>query len=171
VMDDHYIPIDFTGWRYFELIESESEGFRQYVWPYRNTASAEFSGTVNHAAIAQVNFYYNNLPPNAGVDCEIGPVKTVPYRQATIRNPRILIAGQTVTFPINISTGQYLEFDPQGDCRVYDATGHVRQNVRPTGEVPTLANGSNNVTFSCDREDGYNPRAFLTVSAAGNILK
>ncbi len=30
---DHFINIDFTGWRYFELLEIESSRFNDYIWP------------------------------------------------------------------------------------------------------------------------------------------
>jgi len=31
---DHYVVIDFRGWRYFELIEPEGDRFEDYSWPY-----------------------------------------------------------------------------------------------------------------------------------------
>ena len=31
---EHYIVVDFTGWRYFELIEPEGDRYGQYAWPY-----------------------------------------------------------------------------------------------------------------------------------------
>ena len=30
---DHFIKIDFTGWKYFELVEIESSEFSNYIWP------------------------------------------------------------------------------------------------------------------------------------------
>ncbi len=33
-LDERIIRIDFTGWRYFELIESSSSLSMQYLWPY-----------------------------------------------------------------------------------------------------------------------------------------
>ena len=33
---DHYVPIDFTGWRYVELIEPEGARWSDYQWPYGN---------------------------------------------------------------------------------------------------------------------------------------
>ena len=32
--EDHYVPLDFSGWRYVELVEPESERFEQCAWPY-----------------------------------------------------------------------------------------------------------------------------------------
>ncbi len=30
---DHFVKIDFTGWKYFELVEIESSEFSNYIWP------------------------------------------------------------------------------------------------------------------------------------------
>jgi|GEM_PF-1223895 len=35
-MDENIIKIDFTGWRYFELIECSSTESMQYLWPYHH---------------------------------------------------------------------------------------------------------------------------------------
>ena len=32
VRGDHFIDINFTGWRYFELVEIESKRFSDYIW-------------------------------------------------------------------------------------------------------------------------------------------
>jgi len=31
-LPDRYVTIDYTGWRYFELVESESSRWSDYVW-------------------------------------------------------------------------------------------------------------------------------------------
>ncbi len=31
---DHYITLDFSGWRYFTLVEFESERVMDLGWPY-----------------------------------------------------------------------------------------------------------------------------------------
>jgi hypothetical protein len=38
---DHYVKIDFTGWKYFELVETESEKFSDYIWPGAEISSEE----------------------------------------------------------------------------------------------------------------------------------
>ena len=34
--DDHYVDVNFTGWRYFELLlrERDAQRHQDYVWPY-----------------------------------------------------------------------------------------------------------------------------------------
>ena len=58
---DHYITLDFAGWRYFALVEFESErisglaGRRQRYSIYREH--------VEFAAVESFSLWYNNLPP------------------------------------------------------------------------------------------------------------
>ena len=59
---DHYIPIDFTGWRYFELIEPEGERHAEYPWPYGGIYSI-YRESVNYGQVASLGLWYNNLPP------------------------------------------------------------------------------------------------------------
>jgi len=31
---EHFVVVDFTGWRHFELIEPVAERHANYAWPY-----------------------------------------------------------------------------------------------------------------------------------------
>ncbi len=76
--------MDVTGWRYFELIESEGARFADYSWPYRDSYDlyngqvdykpsggpvlhgaglySIYKARVDYAQIAQLNLWVNNLP-------------------------------------------------------------------------------------------------------------
>jgi len=73
---DHYVPIDFKGWRYFELVEPESEQLPDYGWPYatprfeweakRKTIMSSvypmFISWTDYAQVKFLNLWFNNLP-------------------------------------------------------------------------------------------------------------
>ena len=53
-VSEHYAVIDFTGWRYFEFVEPESDRQLDYGWPYfyadpdREFEGAERLGAPKH---------------------------------------------------------------------------------------------------------------------------
>ncbi len=166
---DHYIPVDFTGWRYFELVEPEGERWQQYAWPYGNSY-AIFREHVDFRQVASVNFWFNNLPPRQGVACQISPVRGLSVFSNKIKNPAITIGGQTIVFPVEMESGGYLEFNSLTDCKHYKKDGSLVGEVKPQGQVPTLAAGQNQLEFRCEASADVNARARITVSAQGELM-
>ncbi|MEI6501621.1 MAG: hypothetical protein WCP21_11435, partial [Armatimonadota bacterium] len=65
---DHYVIVDFLGWRYFELLEPEGERHANYGWPYGNIYSI-YREFVTYASVEEINVGVNNLPPGKPVTC------------------------------------------------------------------------------------------------------
>jgi hypothetical protein len=178
---DHYIDVDFTGWKYFEFAEPEGDRISDYDWPYitRRTKWAAHSGSFfDYAASAYIiwgeynkvdtfNLYYNNLPTGERVTCFLSPIKMLPLQKITLSNPSIKIGGETITFPVKLESGSYIEFRSLSDCKVYDAEGNQVQEVKPLGSVPILEAGENNISFKCESAPGVHPRVTVTVIAEG----
>ncbi len=167
---DHYVVVDFTGWRYFELIESEADRFADYVWPYGGAYNI-YREAVHHSAISGVNFYYNNLPPDGTATCYLSPIRTLPVIKGRWRNPSITIGGRTVTFPVEMESGSCLEFRSPTDCKLYGQNGALLAEVKPQGDVPVLDAGPNRVEFRCNASAGPSPRAYVTAIAEGQIVR
>jgi len=165
---DHYIVVDFTGWRYFELIEPEGDRIDDYTWPYGQNAYALYRELVDPAHIEQFNVWVNNVPAGKRVSCLISPLRALPIVAAKLANPSVTINGKTVVFPVSLETGQYIEYYSADDCKLYGADGNFISDVRPTGDAPTLSPGKNDAAFSCDPPPGdLNARAIVTVISEG----
>lgn len=190
-MGEHYIPIDFTGWRYFELIEPEGDRFQDYVWPYhrpkltwdKETDSADnapqhwvsgqygiYRESVSYDQIATLSIWYNNLPPGKTVKTYISPIKAIPLQTGKLKNPAITIGGKTITFPVELESGSYIEFNSMTDCKLYNKAGALIGEITPLGDVPTIAAGSNTISFKAS-SDGATPRAIVTVITQGEPLR
>lgn len=169
---DHFIPIDFTGWRYFELVEVESTRFNDYIWPdeYFNVYNSYFY-TVHFDKVDKLQLWYNNLPANKEVKCIIGPVKALPMISNTIKNPAITIGDQTIVFPVEMKSGMFLEFTSADDCVLYGSKGEFIQGVDVKDQVPILREGDNTVSFTCESDNKQvNPRVQVTVIGEGAPL-
>ncbi len=166
---DHYVPIDFTGWRYFELIEPEGERWAEHQWPYGNIYSI-YRESIQHGQISSLGLWYNNLPPGKKVTCYLSPVKALPLVQTKLINPTVQVGGVQLTFPVEIDSGYYLEFRGPHDCHLYGPQGEQLRSVIPTGSIPQLAAGDNTLQFHCDSPAGVRARATVTVITQGQPL-
>lgn len=168
---DHYIMVDFTGWRYFELIETESIRHTGYTWPEGQALYHVYREIVDYKNIETLGVWYNNLPPNKKVTCYISPVKALPMVSVKIKNPAVNINGKTIVFPVEMESGSYLELNSMTDCKLYGSKGELITEVTLTGDVPTLNTGSNEISFTCDKQTNLSIRAMVTLISHGEELQ
>jgi len=163
---DHYIVVDFTGWRYFELIEPEGERYENYQWPYAGGYDI-YREPVQFGHVATLGLWYNDLPPGKPVTCYLSPIKAMPLVAGKWTNPTLTIAGQTITFPVEMESGQYLELLSAAECNLHGPSGELIRKVEPQGAIPTLQPGENEVSFQVQPQPGVTPRAKVTLMTEG----
>ena len=165
---EHYVVVDFTGWRYFALIEPAGARHANYSWPYGESYSI-YRETVDYKQIEQFSVWINNLPDNGTAQCYLSPVRATPLVKSKLRNPRLTVGNQTLLLPVEMESGSYLEFNSAADCKVFGPDGAFLQDVKP-GEVPTLIAGANRLRFDCEAAPGMQPRVRVTIAALGPPL-
>ena len=168
-ISDHYIVVDFSGWRYFELIESEGDRYADYQWPYGGIYSI-YRETIHFNQIETLGLWYNNLPPGKRVTCHLSPIKAMPLVSATLVDPAVAIAGQTVILPGEIPSGHYLELMSADDCKLYGPKGELVRRVKPEGAIPTVQPGDNEIHFEAKTTTGHSLRAYVTVITGGEAF-
>ena len=167
---DHYVTVDFTGWRYFELIEPEGGRYGDYLWPYGANVYGIYRESVRHDQVKFLSLWYNNLPPGDTATCYLSPIVALPLLTVTVRNPAITVGGRRIVFPVEMRSGYYLEFLSMSDCTLYGPSGEPLGDVVPRGGAPILEPGDNRVEFECEVDREINARAFVTMIARGNPL-
>ena len=168
---DHFIKIDFTGWKYFELIEIESSEFSNYIWPDSGFYVYDsYRHTILFNNIDKIQLWYNNLPGGKEIGCIISPVRALPLVPITIENPSVTIDGKTVTFLCRMESGMYLEFYNEKDCKLFGSKGELLGNVEIKGTIPDLKRGDNEIIFFCKGSEKVNSRVQVTVITEGKPL-
>ncbi|MCC6823618.1 MAG: hypothetical protein IT579_23085 [Verrucomicrobia subdivision 3 bacterium] len=169
-MDEHYVTVDFQGWKYFEFIEPESEQVGEYSWPYRCSKGAPYVETawLAYDKINSLTFGCINLPKGKEVKCYIGPIKALPHVTTKLVNPSVTLGGRKLIFPIELESGYYIDFRSMTDCKIYSPKGEVVREVKPQGEVPILKAGENRVEFNCGVDSSVSARANVTVISQDN---
>jgi hypothetical protein len=164
---DHYIVVDFTGWRFFGLLEPEGGRHADYFWPYGGHY-AIYRESIRSNSVETLSLWYNNLPPKGTATCYLSPIRALPVKPVALQNPVLIVGNQKIRFPITIETGQYLEFQNLDDCRLYGKKGEEVGIVVANGHVPMLESGKNQVQLSFDVEETMlAPRARVTVITQG----
>lgn len=178
---DHYVTVDFTGWRYFELVEPESYQLSRYEWQHTRMRNDFLSGAsdimsfaypmyhywVNFKSIATLAIGVNNIPVGKKIEVGLGPVSAVPFEPIKIKNPLVQVGDKKLILPAEIESGSYIEFLSNDNCKIYNAKGEFVGNIIPQGEVPFLQEGENTITLSMDDANEYNCRINITVIIEG----
>lgn len=166
-LSDHFVTLDFTGWRYVELLvrERDVERFNNYVWPYGGSYDL-YRNPLDLAHISHVALYLNDLPAGGGVDVTLSPVMALPVQSAVLKKPRLGVNGQAVALPFELASGDFAEIEPDGTCTRFSDAGDPLASAR-LAPLPALKGGSNALTFDCERPQGVSARAEVTLSAFG----
>jgi len=166
---DHYITVDFTGWRYFELIEPEGDRYADFRWPYGDIYSI-YRESVRFDQVETVGLWYNNLQPGKPATCYLSPIKAMPLVASKLINPTIKVGAQAITFPVEIPSGHYLELAEPGNCKLYGPNGEMLQEIKLPDVIPILQPGENEISFQAQVPPSLRPRARVTMMVLGQPI-
>jgi hypothetical protein len=167
---DRYITVDFTGKRWFTLVETESARWNDYTWNDGKSLYNLYRETVDFGAIESMEIWCQNLPPGKAVQCGLGEINALPMLAATLKDPVITVNGVATVFPAEMTSGSWLECNGPDDCVLYGSKGEILARVVPSGKLPTMRGGQNQVQFSCTATHGPAPRVKVTLFTQGPEL-
>ncbi len=158
-ISDHYVTLDFTGWRYVELLlrERDAQRMADYAWPYSVYAGsyAICRNTIYPNALSKISIYLNNIPAHGQTDVVISPVLARPLAQNEIRNVSLSVNGKTVQLPVSMDSGHYLELEGEHDCSHYNESGLLLERFTPVcpDGWPVLLAGANDLSIHAESAD------------------
>lgn len=165
---DHYIVLDFSGWRYVELQQPEDARFWEYGWPLSWT-DLFYTDWPIYNATREVDLYFNGLPAGAKAECLVGRIEALQELPGALHSPGLQCGDQTLGFPVSLQPDEYLELDFAGRCRHFDANGKVLAALRPVGRF-RLAPKTSTVRLTCATEGEHTTRAEVTLVFRGEPL-
>jgi hypothetical protein len=167
---DRYVTVDFTGKRWFTLVETESAHWSDYIWNDGKGLYNVYRETIDFGVVESVEIWCQNLPSGRQVKCGIGPLIALPMMPGTVKNPSLTVNGETLVFPVEVKSGTWLECSSPKKSVLYGANGEVIAEVVPSGGFPTVRAGQNQIQFSCTSASGPSPRFKVTVFSDGPEL-
>lgn len=183
-LSEHYVRLNFEGWRYVELIDTADYAIEKYEWPYSQPrtdwehelskamsfAYPMYHAHLNYAQIGALRIALNDLPQGKEVRVFLGPIRGVPHKPATLQDPELMFNGVKVRFPVALESGHMLEFTPPKDYTVCDKAGEVLTRGAIESEAPVLQSGANTIEFACVPPADANPHARVTLTTLGDSL-
>ena len=165
---DHYVEVDFKGWRYQEIPEPEGERIFKYfkhTEDYYITAAHGF----NYSKVSAIVVRIMKIPPGDSIKIYLSNVKALREKPLPLRNPSIAIGKKKVKFPVEILPDQCLVFKPEdGTCKIHSDNGFPLKEVEVQGEIPVIMTGTNKIVFDCDTSEDLARNAKIRFSIIGN---
>ena len=162
---EHYVTLDFSGWRYVSLVESEGERYSDYEWPYGHAYSIYREGTV-FDQISSIGVWLNDVPAGGEVDIRLSTIRGVPLLDTPLVNPVLSVGGSSVMIERDIATGEYVELWDTGHWLVFGREGEDLGEAATQGIGPRIATGANDVVLSASER----ARARVTVGTVGDEI-
>ncbi len=164
---DHYVVIDFKGWRYVEMLEPEGDrvfDFFKYTRDYYSLATHSF----DYSKVNSVALRLMRMPPNDRVNLYITSIKALKERTLPLEGPSITINDRTLKFDVKLEPDQYLIYSKEdGSCRAYSANGFHIKDVEFDGDVPEIREGLNDVIFDCVKSRNSSRKAKVKITLVG----
>lgn len=167
---DRYVNVAPGSCRTYELVETESAQWSDYVWNDGKSLYNLYRETVNFSAIESLSVWLQNLPPGVETKLYLASLEAIPLCTATTKNPKLSVAGKVIEFPVELASGSWIECNGPDDCTVYGSKGETLRKITPHGEWPMLGTGVTSLKFSCEEAQEANPRARVTVFSLGEEL-
>lgn len=167
---DRYLTVDFTGRRFVTLVETESARWNDFVWDAGKSLYNVYRETIDFGAIESVSVWLQNLPPGREATCRLGPLKALPLRPGTVRNPVLTVNDERIELPAELTSGSWIECNGASDCTVYGSRGETLAQLKLNARPPPLRAGGNEMRFSCAPGSGPAPRVKVTLFTLGEEL-
>jgi hypothetical protein len=169
-ISDHYIDLDFTGWRYIELLlrERDSARLTDYQWPYsaRGGSHAIYRNAIYPGALSEITIYLNEIPAGGQVDIQISPIFSLPLRKNSLSQLSMTLNGQSLALPWTLESGDYLEIEGRDGLTHYNERGEIQDRMT-LAELPEFISGENSITLTAKGIDGISTRAELSLFPLG----
>ena len=165
---DHYVRVDFTGWRYVELLARERDvgEMHNFVWPYAGSYFL-YRNSLDMKHVSAVHLFLNEVPANGTTEIAVATVRALPVKKTTLEKPVVTLNGVPHAVPFALASGDFAEWD-----------GGAWEHRAPDGELlgrvadarPVKVNaGANTAAFAATATDGT-ARAEVTFFSLGEVF-
>ncbi len=166
--NDHFIDVDFSGWKYFSLIEAENGTRPPVAWPKPcGSYLDEYRELVHYEHVSEINLMIVGDPTNL----RFRTLKAIPIRKYDVIDPCFVLDGRKFLFKGTIPSGHFMEWESGETAPVCNHVGQEVSRMKLVGHVPALHEGENRLIFSCGRSVNTPVRARIVFGVVGNKLE
>lgn len=143
---EHYVKLDFKGWRYVTFNERERDTEARYFleFPYPRQGHCINNDPVQK--LIAFNLWLNEIPAGGSAEVSVSEIRNLPEEKVKTACPTLTVNGRKLTIPFTVQGGDYVRF-ADGVWTHYDERGQALGRKR-TDEVLPLKDGVN--AFACE---------------------
>jgi hypothetical protein len=167
---EHYVRLDFEGWRYFalQLRERDAYDYFNHKWPYShyrlNTATEVYRTEIMGRTVERVNLWLNDVPVNGKTRVEVSAVRAIGRHKAVTKNAVINFNGREIPVPFEMKSTEVAELVDGYWTLLGDNGSPIARKVGPKN-LKTIA-GKNTLSWIGDAGNDF-PRAEVTLISVG----
>ena len=169
----HFIKVDFSGWKYFAFHESQNGTLPASEWPRKELEYLNYNNLQKFYHHYRVMIDYSAIE---GVDITVKgsdkirlkPIKFVPKIEPKWINPTITTEKSVMKINTTLSPDDILTFDGE-KCVVRDWKGYIKDTPSFEGEF-IVPKGKSTIKMTHDGDDKYS-RAKITLTLKGKKLQ
>ena len=96
IFSQHYfVKIDFTGWRYVELLTPSTKEYEKQSWPFALGGYTLYRGQFNYARTLGFDIWCGGVEKGDTVECLLSPIKALPQIPQPLVNPTVAVVGRS----------------------------------------------------------------------------
>ena len=164
---EHYLKIDFTGWRYvtFLLSERDADRCEEWTWPY-DPQYLVYRNTIDPKHVSRIALYLNGIPKGGTCEVAVSRIRALETVSVTRTGAAVELNGVRIPVPFGMRSGEYAELEG-GTWMHYAADGTV---LGESGcAIPAKAvRGGNRLAFDPGVSADGSPRAEVTFVPLGD---
>ena len=169
---DHFIDLNFEGWREFILIDMDNGeyDYNKYAFDEIATTSAAASTFRYCPSYEKIDQVVIRVTGDTAENACFGNLISYPQAPAPIKNPTVKVGDSEMTFNCSLHGGDYIEYDPETDkALLYRNMDQVVEEVTYSGKI-SVPNGDFTATYSAECESDAPLRAKLVFGFTGEEL-
>ncbi|MDD4871533.1 MAG: hypothetical protein PHR77_13330 [Kiritimatiellae bacterium] len=177
----HYVVLNFSGWKYFEMADPWVDPVTKWYYPHTMPGDPavelnpgfEPDTTLDKIAYNDAGFLtllLTDVPPGKTVTCYLGRLEALKEFPTTLINPTLSFNGTAVRLPVTLTDHQYVEYWGEKDATVYDKNGFTLGRF-PLKGAPLLRGGVNQVEVRNEADSGARTRVRIELVTMGDVLK
>jgi hypothetical protein len=164
---DYYVRLDFEGWKYVAMGEPAGAEIYDFKFPFSNYWAI---GNMAYEVVDRMYIFLTNLAPGAQAMAGFGRLEALKETPGTLHNPGMTVNGKSITFPVTLEPGWYLEYQGGKYARLFDADGQNKGKITPRNPAPLVRRGDNTMEFFCTKKGGCGEVAEVTIITRGRPL-
>ncbi|MBR5459617.1 MAG: S-layer homology domain-containing protein, partial [Clostridia bacterium] len=165
---DHFIDLNFTGWRDFVILDADNAEYDtdKYTFDGIGITGMQYSTYRTVPGYKHINKVTVRLCGATAGNAYITPIKGYLQTEAPVKNPTITVGNSSITFNATLQGSDFIEFDPVTRKAYLTKADQSVTEITYSGklEIPT---GSFNGTYTATAETDAPVRAKVVFGFSG----